>query len=188
MASIRVAIEELERAVRETTSEHMLHLALDRGLGTLRRRYRRDPAGFGDHEIARLQQLRQVWVHVSRSMELMERAPYVQNAADYESLQRDLRELAARLAALPVGQTIIKELQGLPVQLPAIQAAENIRQEARQSRFVGELEASAERCPEGHMMEIRHGSRGPFWGCCEYPKCRATRDLKSEQLTLLNSP
>jgi hypothetical protein len=187
MPNILMLVEDLERAVRETASEHKLRDALQGGLSTLRSRYRRAPNRFGDREIARLHQLRGVLDDVTRSMDLMEKATYAQNAADYESLRRDLKDLAAKLAPLPIGQTLVKELQRLPVRPPAIQAAEKAQRQARQAGVISGLEASAERCPEGHVMKIRHSTRGPFWGCSEYPTCHATRVLKPEELTLLNS-
>ena len=32
------------------------------------------------------------------------------------------------------------------------------------------------RCSNGHLMTLRNGSNGKFWGCSEYPRCTDTKD------------
>lgn len=36
-------------------------------------------------------------------------------------------------------------------------------------------------CPEcGADMKMRDGSRGEFWGCSTYPRCRGTREVEDD--------
>ncbi len=56
---------------------------------------------------------------------------------------------------------------------------ETILESARQGQR--SPEATANQCPIcGGEMAERNGSRGPFWGCCDYPRCRGTRSIVEE--------
>jgi hypothetical protein len=181
--SLRI-IDELERAVCDVASERKLRDMLAHGLDALRHRYRRAPDRFGQQDLVRLQQLRHVCSQVTRSVELLESASYVQNEAEYASLRRELGGLARSLATLPVGQTIAEERERLPARLPAIQAQEKQQQDARDALVRNALEDRVPQCPHGHVMKVRRGRRGLFWGCSAFPDCLATRELTAEDLAV----
>ena len=37
-------------------------------------------------------------------------------------------------------------------------------------------------------MTLRNGSRGPFWGCSTYPRCKGTRDATQAEVTAARGP
>jgi hypothetical protein len=43
------------------------------------------------------------------------------------------------------------------------------------SRLDQASEMVGPRCRDGHLMALRNGSNGKFWGCSRYPKCKNTK-------------
>jgi len=57
-----------------------------------------------------------------------------------------------------------------------------IREKMTAARLEARAEPAAPKCPEcGAAMKKRTSSRGPFWGCGAYPKCKGVRKIGSEE-------
>ena len=52
----------------------------------------------------------------------------------------------------------------------------------RRKRTPRSLPTASPECPLcGDIMYLRHGMRGPFWGCVRFPACRGTTATKASR-------
>jgi four helix bundle suffix protein len=57
-----------------------------------------------------------------------------------------------------------------------------IREKMTAARLESRADSAAPVCPDcGAHMKQRSSSRGPFWGCSAYPKCKGVRRIAEEE-------
>ena len=104
---------------------------------------------------------------------------------EYEDLLIRLTRTRDVLAGLPVGKKVTEAMRELGAKLPTIQGIDEANRQFRTGARIHTLEQSSRLCSMGHLMVIRTGKRGDFWGCSHFPLCWDTAQLTHKQRDLL---
>jgi ssDNA-binding Zn-finger/Zn-ribbon topoisomerase 1 len=80
---------------------------------------------------------------------------------------------------------VAKTIRELGEKLPSIRENDEAKRQFRLGGRIHTLEQHPRTCPRGHLMVIRTGKSGEFWGCSQFRLCWKTAQLA--QLAQLTS-
>jgi hypothetical protein len=191
---VRQSIDELRSSLEHITAEdELLRVIADR-LSSLRQSFPSHRSLFTESDLEFLKNLGTISGHLRAFLELKEDLVSVNSLDEYEDIVRRLSRAKKALACFPVARRIAKEIRGLAEKLPVIRQQDEARRQFRLNARIldleqnrRDLEQNLRRCPRRHLMVIREGTRGHFWGCSQYPFCSATAQLTPEENHFLNS-
>jgi hypothetical protein len=184
---VRQSIDELRSSLEHITADdELLRVIADR-LTSLRQSFPSHRSLFTESDLEFLKNLGTISGHLRAFLELKEDLVSVKSLDEYEDIVRRLSRAKEALACFPVARRIAKEIRGLAERLPVIRQQDEARRQFRLNARILDLEQNRRRCPRRHLMVIREGTRGHFWGCSQYPFCSATAQLTPEENHFLNS-
>ena len=183
---VRQAIDDLRHSVEHVTADdELLGIIVDR-LTALRQIFPSQRSIFTPGDIEFLKSLTGLSDHLRTFGELREEAVDVGSVKEYEDIVTRLSHTKSALAGFPVGNGVAKTIRELGEKLPAIRQNDEANRQFRLGGRIHTLEQNPRLCPRGHVMVIRTGKSGEFWGCSQFPSCWKTAQLTSEQSDLLN--
>ena len=183
---VRQTIEDLRLSVEHIAAEdELIGIIVDR-LTALRQVFPFQRSAFTPSDIEFLRSLTGVLDHLRVFVELKEEAVDVGSVEEYEDIVIRLTQTEGTLARLPVAKRVAKAIRELGEKLPAIQERDEANRQFRLGGRIHALEQNPRLCPRGHLMVIRTGKQGEFWGCSQFPLCWKTVPLTPEQSDLLN--
>jgi hypothetical protein len=181
MMDVQRTIDELKSSLEHSVAEEELLETITGKLATLRKAYLTDRQSFtGDH-LAFLKSLAPVSDHLRAFVEIKEELADVRGLKHYGFLMNRLADLKGALASFAVGKRVGKEIRELNEKLPDIRQQDEADEQSRLSARIIDLEQSERRCSHNHIMVIREGRYGYFWGCSRFPNCEQTKQLTSEE-------
>src|ERR1039458_3730965 len=171
---VRQAIDDLRYAVEHVAvADELLGAIADR-LSALRQMFPSQRSKFTPADIEFLKSLTGLSDHLRTFGEVREEAVDVGSVKEYEDIVTRLTHTKSALADLPVEKGVAKAIKDLGKKLPAIRQNDEANRQFRLGGRIHTLEQNQRLCPQGHLMVIRTGKSGEFWGCSQFPWCWKT--------------
>ena len=183
---MNITVEELENKVEETISETTLQRTIKFWLTRLRRAYSQQEEAFTSEQIHVLDKLEHISEQLDLFIELQKDAVSVYGKDDFDDLMEQFEAVREELEGLAVQKRVDKEIRELQCRFPRIYQSEGARRQSERLRAIARLQDKAPRCDDGHLMVVRKGKRGYFWGCSSYPRCNAIKDLTCKEKAVLH--
>lgn len=178
--NVQDTVDELKQSLDSTVSEEKLLDTLNSRLAVLREDYPSNKHLFTQEHIGFLRQLNVLSEQLRLFIELKEDLSDVEDVQTYTRLMKQLTALEKRFGGLAVCRRVSKEIRELNEKLPHIQHQKRIKDNAKITGRIYELERNSKLCPKGHKMLVRKSKNGYFWGCSKYPVCQFRKPLSAK--------
>jgi hypothetical protein len=165
---VRQTIDDLRDSVEHLTDEEELLAIIIGRLTGLRQLFLPQRSAFSPGDIEFLKSLTGISDHLRKFAELKEEAADVGSVHEYEDIVSRLNFTKGALADFPVGKRVAKAIRDLSEKLPAIRQNDEANRQFRLGGRIHTLEQNPRLCPQGHVMVVRTGKSGEFWGCSQF--------------------
>lgn len=187
-AHMREVLAALRHGIATMADEVRLQELIERSMQELRRQYRRSSDGFSQDLISELQRAGKLRDVIHEFREAIEEAADARTSDEATDAASWLESLRGRLRTPLLSRRLDKELRELAERSAALPEAQRVRSSATRRRIKQQLESAAEPCRRcGHSTVLRETRDGFFWGCGSFPSCFSTRQLTQEEWRLLES-
>lgn len=162
---VQTTVDELRSFLEHSFAEEELLETIMGKLAALRQAYLSDRRNFTEDHLAFLKSLAPISDHLRAFIEIKEELADVRGLKHYGFLMNWLTDLKGALAPFAISRRVGKEIKELNEKLPVIRQQDEANEQSRLSARIMDLEQSERRCSRNHIMVIREGRYGYFWGC-----------------------
>jgi hypothetical protein len=175
-------VDEIKATLNHVVQEEDLLKCLSDRIGILRQMYRADRGQFTSEVVAFLASLKTISARLEEFIDLRQELAEVETSEQYEAMAGTLTAIGRDLEVCAVHKRVQKEIRQLHENLPRIMSRQVAREQDRIRSRIIDLEQSAPHCRRGHLMVVRKGRGGYFWGCSEFPHCMTSKRIATTVL------
>jgi hypothetical protein len=175
-------VARLKRGIDTMADEVKLQDLILQSLQELRAQYRQSSDRFSPDLIVELQRAARLAEAIHEFRDAVDDASDARTRDEAMDVAGQLESLRARLWPEMLARRLDKELRELAERVASLPEAHTLKRGAVQRRIVMELESAAAPCTRcGRRVVLRETADGAFWSCSTFPRCFSSRPLKRDE-------